>query len=292
MADQTPQRSSTTNSHTALSRLRATFHKHITLTWLYPIKGFVYFLRHRHLWPLLSARLLPLTILSLGITTLLFLTLYLPQVAVLAIFHRNGSAWVNGTFLVLEEATLIIAVFFEAFLVDHTQVDIFDSVVVGRGHADLVKTLRAVDDDSANPVQALGPREKGAEFAPFSFRQIAEFVLLLPLNFIPYAGVPLFLLLTGYRAGPLLMWRYFKLKGMDKRARKAFVKQKGRSWEFMWFGTAHLILQLIPVASLLFLLTSAVGSALWATDMEDRERRQRSNADANDEQPPPYTDEP
>jgi len=292
MTDHAPQRSSTADSPTALTRLRTTFYQHITLTWLYPIKGFIHFIRHRHLWPLLSARLLPLTILSLGITTLLFLTLYLPQVALLAIFHRTGSAWVNGTFLVLEEATLIIAVFFEAFLIDHTQVDIFDSVVVGKGHADLVKTVRTVDEDAANSIQALGTREKGAEFSPFSFRQIVEFVILLPLNFIPYAGVPLFLLLTGYRAGPLLMWRYFKLKGMDKRTRNVFIRQKGRRWEFMWFGTAHLMLQLVPVASLLFLLTTAAGSALWAADMEDRAKRQsHPNLDSSDE-PPPYTDEP
>lgn len=43
-------------------------------------------------------------------------------------------------------------------------------------------------------------------YGPFSFRQIAEFVILLPLNFVPYFGVPLFLFLTGYRAGPLQHW--------------------------------------------------------------------------------------
>lgn len=233
--------------------------------------------------------------LSACITTLLFLTAYLPQVALLAIFHRNGSAWVNGTFLVLEEANLIVAIFFEAFFVDHTQVDIFDAVLVSKGHSELVRAHRTVDEGEADALASLGPREKGAIFAPFSLRQIIEFVILLPLNFIPYTGVPLFLFLTGYRAGPLLQWRYFKLKNFDKRTRKNFIASKSRHWQYTWFATCHLVLQLVPVASLLFLLTTAAGSALWTADMESRETNSvPTNHGYNDEEPddpPPYSDE-
>lgn len=234
--------------------------------------------------------MLPLAVLSLFIITLLFLTTYLPQVAFLLLFHKAGSAFVNGAFLVLGEANIIIAIIFEALLVDKTQVDVFDAVMVARGHADLIRERRPVDVDSdLNPRESLGPREKGAEFAPFSFRQIVEFVVFLPLNFIPYVGVPIFLLLTGYRAGPLLQYRYHRLKGMNRRERKAFVKVKARKWQYMWFGTVALVLQLIPVLSMFFLLTTATGSALWAADMEDAGRT--TTEDRNDA-PPEYTDEP
>lgn len=205
------------------------------------LKGVYYFLRHRSLWPLLRARLIPLVLLSLCIIALLFITTYLPQVAILMIFHGRGSAWVNGTFLVLSEANLIIAIIFEAFLVDSVQVDAFDSVLVMQGHADLVRTRRPVADETANPLQSLGPRERGAMFAPFSFRQIVEFVILLPLNLVPYAGVPLFLLLTGYRAGPLLQYRYHVLKGMNRKERRAFIKQKSMRFQYLWFGTFYLV---------------------------------------------------
>lgn len=58
-----------------------------------------------------------------------------------------------------------------------------------------------------------------------------------------------------------------------------------------------LLLQLIPVLSMLFLLTSAAGSGLWAADLEDARQRQALAAEAvvggaegNDEFPPEYTD--
>lgn len=193
------------------------------------------------MWSLLKARLLPLTLLSLCVLAILFVTVYIPQVALLLLFHGRDSAWVNGTFLVLGEANLVIALLFEAFLVDKTQVDSFDAVLVATGHADLVRARRPVSDEEGNPLQRLGPRERGATFAPFSFRQIVEFVILLPLNLIPYAGVPLFLLLTGYRAGPLLQFRYHELKGLTKKERRAFIRTKSMRWQYMWFGTVYLV---------------------------------------------------
>ena len=204
------------------------------------------------------------------ILALLFLTTYLPVVAFLALFHFKGSAWVNGTFFVLGIGTLLISILFEALFVDNTQVDIFDAVLISEGYEHLVKKRRPVADDinESDPVKRMGPREKGAIFAPFSFRQILEFIILLPLNFVPFVGVPLFLLLTGYRAGPLLNWRYYALKELTKKERNAFIKTKKRRWEYTWFGTIYMILQLIPVLSIFFLLTSAAGSALWTVHIE------------------------
>lgn len=139
----------------------------------------------------------------------------------------------NGTFLVLGEAAAVVAILFEAFLVDEAQVDIFDAVLVYRGYDDLVRQTRPVEETSLNdPVRRLGKPTRSSVYGPFSFRQIAEFILLLPLNLVPYFGVPLFLLLTGYRAGPLQHWRYFKLLDLDKKNRNAFVKR--RRWQYTW----------------------------------------------------------
>lgn len=96
-------------------------------SWLYPLKGVYYFITHPFLYPLVGARLLPLTILSILTLGLLFTFTYLPQVAFLAIFH-GSLAWVNAAFLVLGEGAAIVALIFEAFMVDNTLVDIFDSV--------------------------------------------------------------------------------------------------------------------------------------------------------------------
>ena len=198
----------------------------------------------------------------------------------------------NATVFVLGVGTLLITMLFEALFVDHTQVDIFDAVMVAEGYEHLVRNRRPVseDIDESDPAKRLGAREKGAQFAPFSFRQVIEFIILLPLNFVPFAGVPLFLLATGYRAGPLLNWRYFALKGFTKKERKEFIMTKQRRFEYMWFGTFYMILELVPVLSMFFLLTSAAGSALWSVHIE---REKADNLLVRDEHmPPEYTDEP
>ncbi|KAF2739359.1 hypothetical protein EJ04DRAFT_484100 [Polyplosphaeria fusca] len=253
---------------------------------LYPLKGVFYFLGHPFLYPLLRARLLPAVLLSSFVLLNLFFWAYLPQVAFLAIFHKKGSAWVNGTFLVLGEGAAIVALLFEAFFADESQVDVFDAVLVHKGYEDLVQQFRPVSEDSLNnPVRRLGKPTRSSVYAPFSFRQIFEFVVLLPMNFVPYFGVPLFLFLTGYRAGPFQHWRYFKLRDFNKQQRDAFVKR--RRWQYTWYGTIYLVLQLVPVFSMFFLLTAAASSALWAADLESERRRQEARIE-----PSRYTDEP
>jgi hypothetical protein len=210
----------------------------------------------------------------------------------LALFHGFAGAWLNGTILVLGEATVVVAILFEAFFVDETQVDIFDAVLVAEGYEDLVKEGRPVAPErdiehgaALDPVMRLGRPDKPACFSPFSFRQIVEYVLLLPVNLIPWFGSVIFLLLTGYRAGPLMSWRYFQLRGFRRNERKKFIKE--RRWRYAWFGTTAMLLQLVPILNMLFLLTSAAGSALLAAQIETQRRTAEALlADEGTVQPP------
>lgn len=238
-------------------------------SWLYPFKGIYYFCAHPFLWPLLRARLLPSALLSLFVLTNLFLWTYLPQVALLAVFHGH-LAWLNATFLVLGEGAAIVSLLFEAFFVDETLVDVFDAVLIKQGYTDLIASSRVLDPDGSDPVKQLGKPTTSAVYSPFSFRQIAEFIIFLPLNLIPVAGTPMFLIMTGYRAGPLQHWRYFKLLDFTKKERNAFIRK--RRLRYTWFGTMALLLQLVPVLSMLFLLTTAAGSALWVAKLEGKRR--------------------
>jgi uncharacterized protein involved in cysteine biosynthesis len=215
----------------------------------------------------------------------LFLWTYLPQVAVLHLFH-GPAAWVNAAFLVLGEGQIIIALLFEAFLVDETLVDIFDCVLINEDLQDLVGQARILHTDADNPAKMLGKPTKSAVYSPFSLRQIIEFIIFLPFNFIPFVGVPIFLIVTGYRAGPFHHWRYFKLLGLSKKERKQYIQR--RKMKYTWFGTIALMLQLVPVLSMFFLLTSAAGSALWVAKME-KARRERERVSAPED---PYHDEP
>ncbi|KIW28505.1 uncharacterized protein PV07_08164 [Cladophialophora immunda] len=249
--------------------------------WLYPLKGIFYFLLHPYFYPLFKARLIPIVLLSAFIYANLFLWTFLPQAAFLAIFHGPG-AWVNATFLVLGEGAAIVALLFEAFFVDETLVDTFDAVLIDQGLEDLVSEGRTLHPIAHNSVQMLGKPTSAAIYAPFSFRQIAEFVILLPVNLIPFVGVPIFLVLTGYRAGPFHHWRYFKLRGFSKKERQEYVRN--RQLKYTWFGVVALALQLVPVLSMFFLLTSAAGSALWVAKME-KARRSREAATTSSSEP-------
>lgn len=245
-----------------------------------------YFTRHPYLWPLFQARLIPLLLLSAFIYVNLFIWTFLPQAAFLAIFHGPG-AWLNATFLVLGEGAAIVAILFEAFLVDETLVDTFDAVLLDQGLSDLVENGRLLNADAQNSVKMLGKPTVSAIYSPFSLRQIVEFVILLPVNLIPFVGVPIFLILTGYRAGPFHHWRYFKLRDFSRKERKEYIAN--RQLKYTWFGIVALSLQLIPVLSMFFLITTASGSALWAAKMEHARRtRQLSSSEAVER----YTDDP
>lgn len=194
----------------------------------------------------------------------------------------------NGVFLVLGEGAAIVSLLFEAFFVDETLVDVFDAVLIYEGYSDLIASSRTLNPDGRDPVKQLGKPTTSAVYSPFSLRQILEFIIFLPLNLIPVAGVPMFLIITGYRAGPFHHWRYFKLLDFTKRERKDFVKK--RQLKYTWFGTIALLLQLIPVLSMLFLLTTAAGSALWVVKLE--KERQAVETDNDGQARDRYVDDP
>jgi hypothetical protein len=60
------------------------------------------------------------------------------------------------------------------------------------------------------------------------------------------------------------------------------------------FGTIQLCLQLVPVLSMLFLLTTAVGSGLWVAKLEEQRRLTEAPPDEpyEGEAPPQYLDDP
>ena len=146
-----------------------------------------------------------------------------------------------------------------------------------------------------DPLTRLGRPTRKAQYAPFSFRQIVELVLLLPVTFVPVAGIPLFLLGTGYRAGQLLGWRYYQLRSFSKKERQAWIKP--RRWSYCWFGLVAMILQFVPPFSMLFLITTAAGSALFAAKLEKQRllvegRSQGDGASRASIEDQAYTDDP
>ncbi|KAI0104286.1 hypothetical protein GGR51DRAFT_561097 [Nemania sp. FL0031] len=260
----------------------------------YPLRGIWYFLRHPAFYPLFLGRLLPLSIISALVYIILFVFTFLPQFAFLAIFHGR-AAWLNAVVLVLGEGLVIIQGLFEGFFVDECRVDIFDATLINEDLESLVAPHRLLFLDAPNSVKMLGKPTSAAVYQPWSLIQIVELIVCLPLNFIPYFGTPAFIIITGARLGTFAHYRWFELRGLNKKERKIAIRD--RSWEYTWFGTVAMILNLIPVLSFFFLLTSTAGSSLWAAKLEHQMRMppeapgEASEQDP-DEPPPPYVDNP
>ncbi|KAI1804655.1 hypothetical protein F4811DRAFT_519314 [Daldinia bambusicola] len=272
----------------------------------YPLQGIYYFLRHPAYYPLFLGRLLPLSIISFLVYTILFMFAFLPQYAFLAIFHGWG-AWISAVVLVLGEGLVIIQGLFEGFFVDECRVDVFDATLIDKDLESLVAPHRLLFPDAPNSVKKLGKPTSAAVYQPWSLIQIVELIVFLPLNLIPKVGVPAFIIITGARLGTFAHYRWFELRGLTKKERKQEIRS--RMWEYTWFGTMAMILELIPILSFFFLLTSTTGAALWTAKLERQARglhssvpiatpasapaqQEDSREHDPDEPPPPYVDNP
>ena len=257
----------------------------------YPLRGIYYFARHREFHPLFVGRLLPLSVISFLVYFVLFTFAFLPQFAFLFIFHGWG-AWVNAVVLVLGEGLIIIQGLFEGFFVDECRVDVFDvmprslnhplltsadtcvttrqATLINYGFIDLIAPHRLLFLDAPDSVKKLGKPTTPAAYQPWSITQMVELIVFLPLNLIPVVGVPTFIMITGTRLGKLSQYRWYKLRGLDRQERKREIRT--RTWDYVWFGTVAMILELIPILSLFFLLTTTAGSAMWAARLEEERR--------------------
>ncbi|RYP80289.1 hypothetical protein DL770_006288 [Monosporascus sp. CRB-9-2] len=200
----------------------------------------------------------------------------------------------------ISEGLVIIQGLFEGFFVDECRVDVFDATLIDKGLADVIAPHRILYPDAANSVKMLGKPSTAAVYQPWSLIQIVELIVFLPLNLIPYVGTPAFIIITGARLGTFAHYRWFKLRGLTRKERKAEIRS--RMWEYTWFGTVAMLLELVPILSFLFLLTSTTGAALWAARLEEQKRRQvavsgdaapaSSQGHEPDGPPPPYEDDP
>lgn len=142
--------------------------------------------------------------------------------------------------------------------------------MINEGLVDLVSPHRILFPTAPNSVKMLGKPTSRAEYAPWSFIQIIELVIYLPLNLIPVVGAPAYIIITGARLGKLSFYRWYKLRGLHRPQRKAEAKKY--SWDFVWFGTVAMVLELVPLLAFFFLLTTATGCALWVSKLEKKAR--------------------
>ncbi|KAL9603555.1 MAG: hypothetical protein Q9219_001058 [cf. Caloplaca sp. 3 TL-2023] len=231
--------------------------------YLYPVRGIAYFLSHKALWKPLTAKMVPTMTLGLGITTFMFFFTYLPQAAVMA-FTNGPLAAISAALLVLSESSTIFTLLSKTFLIDDALIDTFDGVLLSKNSTDLVSEGRQVKA-GGDPIAKLGKIMK-KPFVKFTPKAMIRYLMYLPLNFIPVVGTVIFVLLQGKRAGPAAHARYFQLKQWNKGQQEKHIEQYRGA--YTGFGVAAVLLELVPLASILFAFTNTAGAALWAADIE------------------------
>lgn len=234
--------------------------------YLYPIRGISYFVGHPSLYPPLTSRILPCTLLTLGVTIAMFVFTYVPQAAVLT-FVNGPLGPINAVALVLSESTTVVTLLARSFLLQGALTELFDATLLSAGQEQLVARGRELKDtrNGRSGVHRLG-REVMKPLNKFSPGQFIQYLALLPLNLIPVVGTVAFIIAQGRKSGPGFHTRYYQLKGVTGDRKEEEIKRRRGS--YIAFGTAAMALNLIPFTSIFFTFTSTVGAALWAADLE------------------------
>jgi len=240
--------------------------------YLYPIQGMYYILRHPSIWKPIRKPIFISLIMSFFITGAMFMFTYLPQAAFLTLF--NGPfAFIAAIPLVLGESGTLINFLARAFWLAPALDNVFDQVLLQQGMTSLVAQGREIQGQGKG--KSLG-KALSAPLNRFTKEGIIQYLLSLPLNFIPIVGTVFFLFYNGNRTGPGHHERYFQLKHFSPNQKKEFIASNKGSYTA--FGTACMALNLIPGVSIFFAFAASAGAALWATDIE---KRQGTQVDTN-----------
>lgn len=107
-----------------------------------------YLATHPDLYKPLLSRLTPTLTLGVGVTTLMFLFTYLPQVAVL-VWTSGPLAALSTMLLVLSESSTLTMFLSRFLLSDDALIDTFDGTLVAKGQPELVAKERQVKSGGA-----------------------------------------------------------------------------------------------------------------------------------------------
>ncbi|KAJ3981474.1 hypothetical protein F5890DRAFT_1417604 [Lentinula detonsa] len=240
--------------------------------WIYPIHGVVYFISHPSLYRSVQPVLTKCLLISAGITAGMFVFTYLPQVAFCAIFS-GPLAFAAAGIMVLGESYALVVMVTKMFILEDAQDKIFDAVLLQQGHEALVSSARRIKSGRSG-IKTIG-RSVTKPLNRFTKDGLIRYLISLPLNSIPIVGTIVFLFYNGLKAGPRYHSRYFQLKGLDAQERETAVQ--GKRGAYTAFGAIALALDLVPIAGLVFSFTSTIGAALWASDLEKKNRGEVSN---------------
>lgn len=231
--------------------------------YLYPIKGFFYFVTRPSIWKPFAVQLGPYLLLSISVVVAMFFFTYLPQLAIL-VFVNGPLAVFTTVILVLNESATITNLISRNWLLQDALVDTFDGTLVANHASDIVQEGRELKPGST-AMERLGKIIK-TPLDRFSLKSIVRYIIYLPLNFIPIIGTVIFLAIQGRARGKIIHARYFQLKKWSESRQSDWLRIHVAPYTA--FGLVATLLEMIPFLSILFAFTNTAGAALWAADIE------------------------
>ncbi|KAG8946346.1 hypothetical protein FRC04_011892 [Tulasnella sp. 424] len=101
-------------------------------------------------------------------------------------------------------------------------------------------------------------------------RYIIRNALVVPLNlFVPFAGIPISAATRAISTARYLHSPYFLAKKMTPLEIATYMEERKTSYYL--FGFTAALLEMIPLAGLLFSISNRVGASMWAFDLEKRQ---------------------
>jgi hypothetical protein len=97
---------------------------------------------------------------------------------------------------------------------------------------------------------------------------LGQYLLTLPLAFIPFIGWALFVYINASKTAKSYVTPYLKRgRGLSTEEQRAEVVERHVA-EFNSFGAVALVLEQIPIVGALFQITNFVGAALWVEKLD------------------------
>ncbi|TPX60552.1 hypothetical protein PhCBS80983_g01706 [Powellomyces hirtus] len=273
---------------------------HLTDAVRYPFEGMLYTIMHfqdlaepvaKSLSIALGtafATIIPLLILTLGLQTK-FVAKILggiqPSLRGQAIFGVRLAKWL-ALLLCMFEAYVVLWTVLGTKL-DATRAELFEDVLlsrtssIGRYVHDPLQTLPSIGSDSNNKaqLQTLHDLAQIASTKPGPFEMLSRplhAAVGLVCMWIPVVGPLAIAYLEGERTAVQAHHKLFSLKGMEPKERAEWVL--GRREQYTQFGFVAAALEAVPVVGLVTKFTNAVGAALWAADLEERQAKLRGSS--------------
>ena len=180
-------------------------------------------------------------------------------------------AWIS----IYEHSNIIARIIVTIILLPHIQKVAYESVLSRESDNLFVRLLRARNGYQSSSSLSMWRRSKSYLYDIWRF---SIFPMLLPrmlilclISFIPIIGPILVFYFRVTSKGFLAHRRYFILKGYNKTEMKQTFKANRPA--YIAFGLAAVLLEMVPCFDILIMFTNTIGAALWAVDMENKERQ-------------------